>query len=195
MEDRHFIDATDGGRVDLQAPALHLSALIIACRDGAERYTAPVADKGRPRLDARPISRIDVVRVKLAHVIWLATEHVTALRVEPILQHDRPTFALGYAHSLTHRVPRSEAILVDEENEIVINEQVQFDTGLATIKPVSDPLLDNVATVMKAHPEITKIEVQGRTYQHVGGPLAPPAKRASRDTVAAALDAAEGVGS
>jgi len=104
-----------------QAPALHLSALIIACRDGAERYTAPVADKGRPRLDARPISRIDVVRVKLAHVIWLATEHVTALRVEPILQHDRPAFALGYAHSLTHRGPRSEAILVDEENEIVIN--------------------------------------------------------------------------
>ncbi|MFO0617463.1 MAG: OmpA family protein [Polyangiaceae bacterium] len=54
-------------------------------------------------------------------------------------------------------------LVVVKENEIVINEQVQFDTGLATIKKVSDPLLDNVAKVMKDHPEITKIEVQGHT--------------------------------
>jgi len=49
------------------------------------------------------------------------------------------------------------------ETEIVILEQVQFDTNKATIKPVSDSLLDSVAEVMKEHPEILKIEVQGHT--------------------------------
>ncbi|WP_437983826.1 OmpA family protein [Sorangium sp. So ce117] len=49
------------------------------------------------------------------------------------------------------------------ETEIVILQQVQFDTGKATIKKVSDPLLDEVASVLKEHPEITRIEVQGHT--------------------------------
>lgn len=47
--------------------------------------------------------------------------------------------------------------------EIVILQQVQFDTAKATIKKVSDPLLDQVAQVMREHPEIVKIEVQGHT--------------------------------
>ncbi|MCK6586032.1 MAG: OmpA family protein, partial [Polyangiaceae bacterium] len=47
--------------------------------------------------------------------------------------------------------------------EIVINQQVQFDTNLATIKEVSFPLLDEVARIIKEHPEITKVEVQGHT--------------------------------
>ena len=49
------------------------------------------------------------------------------------------------------------------EGEIFILEQVQFDTGKSTIKKVSDPLLDEVASVLQQHPEITKIEVQGHT--------------------------------
>ncbi|MCK6590179.1 MAG: OmpA family protein, partial [Polyangiaceae bacterium] len=49
------------------------------------------------------------------------------------------------------------------EQEIFILQQVQFDTARATIKKVSDPLLDEVAEVLKEHPEITKIEVQGHT--------------------------------
>lgn len=49
------------------------------------------------------------------------------------------------------------------EKEIEILQQVQFDTGKATIKKVSDPLLDEVAGVLKDHPEILKVEVQGHT--------------------------------
>ncbi|HSO00097.1 MAG TPA: OmpA family protein [Candidatus Nanopelagicales bacterium] len=49
------------------------------------------------------------------------------------------------------------------EKEIIILQQVQFDTGRATIKRVSDPLLDEVAAVLKEHPEITRVEVQGHT--------------------------------
>jgi OOP family OmpA-OmpF porin len=49
------------------------------------------------------------------------------------------------------------------ETEVVILEQVQFDTNKATIKKVSDKLLDQVAKVFKDHPELTRIEVQGHT--------------------------------
>src|SRR5450432_191029 len=49
------------------------------------------------------------------------------------------------------------------ESEILILDQVQFDTGKAVIKNASDALLDEVADVLKEHPEITKIEVQGHT--------------------------------
>ncbi len=46
---------------------------------------------------------------------------------------------------------------------IIILQQVQFDTGKATIKEASAPLLDEVAGVMKEHPELVKLEVQGHT--------------------------------
>lgn len=49
------------------------------------------------------------------------------------------------------------------DQEILILQQVQFDTAKATIRKVSDPLLDEVANVFKEHPEITKIEIQGHT--------------------------------
>jgi outer membrane protein OmpA-like peptidoglycan-associated protein len=47
--------------------------------------------------------------------------------------------------------------------EIIITEQVQFDTDRATIKPASDPLLDKVAEVFKGHEEIARVEVEGHT--------------------------------
>lgn len=49
------------------------------------------------------------------------------------------------------------------ESEVVILQQVQFDTDQATIKPVSDPLLDQVAKALTQHPEIELVEVQGHT--------------------------------
>jgi outer membrane protein OmpA-like peptidoglycan-associated protein len=49
------------------------------------------------------------------------------------------------------------------DKEVVILEQVQFDTGKATIKPVSNDLLDQVAEVLKSHPELARLEVQGHT--------------------------------
>lgn len=48
-------------------------------------------------------------------------------------------------------------------HEIVILEQVQFDTGKATIKPESTELLDEVGQVLTQHAEMTKVEVQGHT--------------------------------
>ena len=54
-------------------------------------------------------------------------------------------------------------LVVVTDKEVVILEKVEFDLNKATIKPVSDPLLDQVAKILKDHPELTKIEVQGHT--------------------------------
>ena len=67
------------------------------------------------------------------------------------------------------------------DTEIVILEQVQFDTGRATIKPVSSALLDKVAKVLKDHPELLLVEVQGHTDNRGGkiynATLSSPAPR------------------
>ena len=54
-------------------------------------------------------------------------------------------------------------LVVVRDNEIVITQQVQFEVDKSIIKPASDGLLDTVAGVMKDHPEIVRIEVQGHT--------------------------------
>jgi outer membrane protein OmpA-like peptidoglycan-associated protein len=47
--------------------------------------------------------------------------------------------------------------------EIKILQQVFFDTNKDTIKPKSFNLLNQVAQILKAHPEVKKIEIQGHT--------------------------------
>ena len=49
------------------------------------------------------------------------------------------------------------------EKEIVIAQQVQFESDRSVIRKESDGLLDQVAAVIKDHPEIEKLEVQGHT--------------------------------
>lgn len=48
-------------------------------------------------------------------------------------------------------------------NEIVILQQVQFKTASDVILPSSDDLLQQVSAVLKEHPELTKVEIQGHT--------------------------------
>ncbi|MFT5583971.1 MAG: outer membrane protein OmpA-like peptidoglycan-associated protein [Cognaticolwellia sp.] len=47
--------------------------------------------------------------------------------------------------------------------QVVIKEQVFFDTGKATIKPESLPLLDEVASALLLNTDITLVEIQGHT--------------------------------
>ncbi|MBW2254168.1 MAG: OmpA family protein [Deltaproteobacteria bacterium] len=49
------------------------------------------------------------------------------------------------------------------EDQITLDGVVYFDTGRATIKPESFSLLDEVATVLVAHPEILEVRVEGHT--------------------------------
>ncbi len=50
-----------------------------------------------------------------------------------------------------------------EGDRITLEENVYFDTAKATIQARSNPLLDSVATIVKAHPEIGKLRVEGHT--------------------------------
>ncbi|AKV00540.1 outer membrane protein OmpA [Labilithrix luteola] len=72
-------------------------------------------------------------------------------------------------------------------NEIIILQQVQFDTGKATIKKESDPLLDEVGGVLKDHPEITKIEVQGHTDDRGAAALNKKLSQQRADAIVVAL--------
>jgi outer membrane protein OmpA-like peptidoglycan-associated protein len=47
--------------------------------------------------------------------------------------------------------------------QIKITEQVQFKTGSATILPASDALLNDILGILKEHPEITKVHIEGHT--------------------------------
>jgi outer membrane protein OmpA-like peptidoglycan-associated protein len=54
-----------------------------------------------------------------------------------------------------------KAIIV--EGEIKILERIEFDTGKATIRPESDPVLQAVLKVLKEHSEIAVVRVEGHT--------------------------------
>ncbi|WP_081865790.1 OmpA family protein [Chondromyces apiculatus] len=73
------------------------------------------------------------------------------------------------------------------EKEIVILQQVQFDTGKATIRAVSNELLDEVAGALKDHPEILKVEVQGHTDNRGGAALNRKLSQDRSDAVMKAL--------
>jgi outer membrane protein OmpA-like peptidoglycan-associated protein len=49
------------------------------------------------------------------------------------------------------------------KEKIEILDKVYFDTAKSTIKTISFPLLDQVATVLKSHPEISRVRVEGHT--------------------------------
>jgi OOP family OmpA-OmpF porin len=55
-----------------------------------------------------------------------------------------------------------------EKGQVKIIEQVKFKTGSATILPESYPILEAVATILKEHPEIKKVRVEGHTDNRGG---------------------------
>jgi outer membrane protein OmpA-like peptidoglycan-associated protein len=58
---------------------------------------------------------------------------------------------------------QSKAKIDEEKGEIVILDQVYFDYGKASIKVISHEVLDAVLAILKAYPQIKKIEIQGHT--------------------------------
>jgi OOP family OmpA-OmpF porin len=58
-----------------------------------------------------------------------------------------------------------------ERGQVRIIEQVKFKTGSATILPESYPILEAVAKILKEHPEIKKVRVEGHTDNRGGKAL------------------------
>ena len=63
-----------------------------------------------------------------------------------------------------HGCPKAQI----EAGQIKIIEQVQFATKSAKILPASDAVLSAVLEILKAHPEITKVSVEGHTDNRGG---------------------------
>jgi len=98
------------------APARHVAPLVVACHDGATRYTPPPKERGRPSNVFPPTSAKSVVKAWLDHVLTLSTARLSSLRAAPLGVEELPAFALGYAHSLRERGPRRERL--DDEGPI-----------------------------------------------------------------------------
>ena len=54
-------------------------------------------------------------------------------------------------------------LVVITPEKLVIKDKVYFDTGKATIQPRSFKLLDQIASILTAHTEITELQVEGHT--------------------------------
>jgi OmpA-OmpF porin, OOP family len=54
-------------------------------------------------------------------------------------------------------------VVEKETKKVELREQVLFELGKAEIRPESGSLLDEIANVMKEHPEITQVLVEGHT--------------------------------
>src|SRR5690606_27395475 len=56
-----------------------------------------------------------------------------------------------------------ETLAKVEDNKIVILQKIFFDTGKATIKPESFPVVGAVKGILKANPQIKKVAIEGHT--------------------------------
>ncbi len=61
-----------------------------------------------------------------------------------------------------YRIQPPKKVVVTEK-KLELTEKVYFDTGKATIKPASFPLLDEVAQTLKDHGEVKKVRIEGHT--------------------------------
>jgi outer membrane protein OmpA-like peptidoglycan-associated protein len=58
---------------------------------------------------------------------------------------------------------KTKQLVVITKNQLQILDQVKFVTNSAKLSPASNKLLDNIARVLLAHPEIWKVKVEGHT--------------------------------
>ena len=58
---------------------------------------------------------------------------------------------------------RTKQLVIIDQNEIKVLDKVYFATDRARVRSRSQPLLDNLAQVLNAHPEITHVYVEGHT--------------------------------
>jgi OmpA-OmpF porin, OOP family len=57
-----------------------------------------------------------------------------------------------------------------KEDKIELNEKVQFEFAKADLLPASKTLLNDVVKIMKEHPEIEKIRIEGHTDNEASAP-------------------------
>ncbi|WP_242332969.1 MULTISPECIES: OmpA family protein [unclassified Anaeromyxobacter] len=83
-------------------------------------------------------------------------------------------------------------VVQPEAKKIELREKVQFEAGKATIRPESDKLIEDIANVLKEHPEIKRVQVEGHADSSGSAALNKRLSQARADAVAKAI-AARGV--
>lgn len=81
--------------------------------------------------------------------------------------------------------PKPPPRVVLRDNKIEIMEKIQFEVDKATIKPVSDSLLHDIAEVIKQNPQVSKVSIEG--HASAEGP-AKHNKTLSEDRAKAVMD-------
>jgi outer membrane protein OmpA-like peptidoglycan-associated protein len=71
--------------------------------------------------------------------------------------------AMGYAEPPPPPVPPEPPRIVLKAERVEINERVQFAVGSAVIDARSHGLLDEIAALLRDHPELLLLEIQGHT--------------------------------
>jgi outer membrane protein OmpA-like peptidoglycan-associated protein len=75
----------------------------------------------------------------------------------------KKTIELVKDGTATLRLEMVPARAVLQAAKIEIKDSVYFETGKTIIKPESFPLLDEIADILKDHPELTRIRIEGNT--------------------------------
>lgn len=60
-------------------------------------------------------------------------------------------------------IPEGEPMVEIETTRLSLRDMIHFDTARDTIKPESNRILDEIASILKAHGEIQKVRVEGHT--------------------------------
>jgi outer membrane protein OmpA-like peptidoglycan-associated protein len=58
---------------------------------------------------------------------------------------------------------KGDTKVIREKKKLIVLENIEFETGSARIRPESFPILDQVALMLKANPDITKVSIEGHT--------------------------------
>jgi outer membrane protein OmpA-like peptidoglycan-associated protein len=100
----------------------------------------------------------------------VAVDKTTTVRALAVAPGAPPSAASSATYTVAPPPPpAAPAKVVVTKDKLELREKVFFDTAKTSIKKESLPLLDEVAQVLKDHPEVAKVAIEGHT-DNVGKP-------------------------
>lgn len=151
------LDVPNTEQVALEVVLVQLATLSLEIRD-PEGQAIPQA---RWTVDAVTSGEAERSLEPGAHEIRVEAEGFRPLQTR---------LSLEPGEILVHQVVLEPAKVALTQEAIEIRESIFFETGQAVIKTESHPLLDEVAEMMLAHPELTQVRVEGHTDSRGSAP-------------------------
>ncbi|MBU8897307.1 thrombospondin type 3 repeat-containing protein [Corallococcus sp. M34] len=165
-------DAQDACPREAGLPELRGCPVADADRDGVQDAQDRCPEEAGPReRDGCPVRDTDEDGVPDEEDACPTEEGIAELRGCPARDSDGDTVAdhqdncprvAGPASNQGCPAREPQAVVLRKER-LQLLERVYFEGGTATVQHRSFPLLDNVVAVLKAHPELRKVRVEGHT--------------------------------